>query len=74
MALADAPINPPPGVTDVTAWSLACATRNHKACKGWRINPDPRPAPDATTLPCECTVCVHQPKRRGRPPKQPAGT
>lgn len=75
MDLAHAPISPPPGVTDVTAWSLACATGNHKKCKGIRLNPDPNPEPDKTLFPCECTVCEHAPpKRRGRPPKITPGT
>ncbi|MET7335888.1 hypothetical protein [Nonomuraea sp. NPDC005650] len=69
MDLARAPINPPPGVTDVTTWSRACAVGEHRACKGVRINPDQEAPADKTALPCECTVCQHQPKRRGRPPK-----
>ncbi|MFI9845059.1 hypothetical protein ACIHFD_49130 [Nonomuraea sp. NPDC051941] len=73
MDLARAPINPPEGITDVSEWSLACATRNHQACKGVRINPDLNAAPKDTSLPCKCTVCAgddrHRVKRRGRPPK-----
>ncbi|MGW0485802.1 hypothetical protein [Nonomuraea sp. NPDC003214] len=73
MDLAHAPIRPPEGVTDVSAWSLACATAHHELCKGVRLNPDRHPPADATLLPCACTVCAgnptHTPKRRGRPPK-----
>ncbi|MFG1976953.1 hypothetical protein ACGFJC_47140 [Nonomuraea fuscirosea] len=68
MDLARAPLNPPEGA-DVATLSRACAVGEHRACKGVRINPKTNPPANETTLPCECPVCKHQPKRRGRPPK-----
>ncbi|MFC4014689.1 hypothetical protein ACFOY2_46215 [Nonomuraea purpurea] len=71
-----APIVVPDGYTedDLDTWSFACATDNHRECKGNRINPDLGCDPSETILPCGCGICAHAPKaRRGRPRKgQPA--
>lgn len=71
MVAANAPLQPPPGLTgeDLATWSYACATAHHDECKGKRINPDPHCPVDKINLRCDCTVCNHTPPRRGRPPK-----
>ncbi|MER5649604.1 hypothetical protein [Streptosporangium sp. NPDC002524] len=63
---ADAPITLPPGVSDVSRWSLACATGHHGECTGTRMNPDPDAPVDKINLPCECSVDPHPLLRRNQ--------
>ncbi|GAA2691732.1 hypothetical protein GCM10010412_082200 [Nonomuraea recticatena] len=75
MVSANASIVPPPGYTSeaLAAWSYACATGQHDACRGRRLNPDPDCDPDDIWLPCDCPIDGHHDgqAKRGRPRKTP---